>query len=133
MTDSIEVSGLAGVKFLPGTDQNSVCLMLSDTKGKEAGFLINAEGLGALLLPALGLATRWADATDLQVETWSGPKNALPAQHIELDKGRTNTECALRVFVGKIELTFLVPLDTMIHAASWLVQQVDPSSGHQAH
>lgn len=133
MTDSIEVNGLSDVKILPTDDQNSVCLMLSDTSGKESGFLINAEGLNALLVPALGLATQWADKPDLEIDSWSGVKRALPAHHIELAKGRTDTECALRVFVGKIELTFLVPLDTIIHATSVLIKQIDPSSGRQAH
>ena len=133
MTDSVEVSGLAAVRILPTDNQDSVCLMLSDTKGKETGFLINAEGLNALLLQALGLAIRWADSPDLQVESWAGVKNALPASHIELAKGRNSTEVALRVFVGKIELTFLVPLDTVIHATSVLVQQIDPNSGRPAH
>lgn len=133
MTDSTEVSGLSSVQVLPTDHTDTVYLLLSDTKGKESGFLINAEGLNALLMPALGLASNWADQMDLQIESWSGPKSALPAQHIELAKGRTNTECALRVFVGKLELTFLVPLDTVIHAASVLVQQVDPLSGRPAH
>lgn len=133
MTSSIEANGLSGVRVLPTEDTNSVCLMLSDANGKESGFLINADGLNALLLPALGLASQWAESPELRVESWSGPKNALPAQHIELARGRTDTECALRVFVGKVELTFLVPLDTVIHAASILVKKVDPSSGRPSH
>jgi hypothetical protein len=88
-----------------------------DTSGEEKAYAVNPEGLNALLELVLGLATRWAEKPNLKVGNWSGPQNALPANHIELARGRSETECAVRLFVGRVELTFLIPVDDVMHAA----------------
>lgn len=129
----IKAKGLASVSITLAEDGESVALLLSDTSGKSSGYLLGPEGVNALLEPLLGLAGRWADKRDLEIEKLSGSKNALPAHHISFERGRTNTETAVRVFVGKMELTFIMPLDSVIAASAALVQQIDPESGKPAH
>lgn len=43
-----------------------------------------------------------------------------------IGQGRDATECAVRLFVGKMEITFLIPLDAVLGATSDLARQLDP-------
>ena len=133
MKRKIKAKGLARVSTTLTADGESVALVLSDTDDKSCGYLLGPEGVNALLEPLLGLAGKWADKRDLQIEKLSGQNNALPAHHIAFERGRTDTESAVRVFIGKMELTFLIPLDSVIAASAALVQQVDPKSGKPVH
>lgn len=124
---------LASVRTYPTDKNNVICLALTDIDGVETEFIINPEGLNALIYPVLGLASKWAKESDVKVKTWAGPKNALPAQHVELTMGRTTAECAVRVFMGEIELTFIVPLDDVLKASARLTQHLDQDSGNSIH
>ncbi|CAE6695501.1 hypothetical protein [Candidatus Nitrotoga fabula] len=124
---------LASVRTYPTDKNNLVCLALSDTEGNETEFIVNPDGLNALLYPVLGLASKWTRELGEKVKSWSGPKNALPARHVELVMGRTASECAVRVFMGEIELTFIVPMDAVLQATTKLTQQNDKDSGASIH
>jgi hypothetical protein len=128
MAEKLTARGLAGVQVVPTPEPQTVAFVLADITGTKTGYLINPEGLNALLVPALGLAAQWADAPELQAQTLMGPQSALPAQHISLERGRNDKECAVRVFVGKIELTFLIPLDVLLSATAYLAQFVVPDT-----
>lgn len=134
VSQSIEACGLESVQFqpVPG-DEDALVLVLTDTKAATSGYLITAEGLGVILGPLLGLAAKWAEKPDLGLENMTGPKNALPATRIVFGKGRNDQEASLRVFVGKMDLSFLIPLDDLISAMSQVVQQIDPNSGAPPH
>ena len=126
----IKARGLAEVRILPTKDEDSAVLVLVDTTKKATGYLINPDGLQALLVPALEFAVKWAKKPDLQLETLVGPRQALPATRLVLERGRDATECAVRVFVGEVELTFLIPLEEVIRAVGELKKQVDPETVH---
>lgn len=134
VSPSIEACGLASVQFqpVPG-DEDAAALVLTDENAATSGYLINAEGLGMILAPLLGLAAKWAEKPSLGLENLTGPKNALPATRIILGKGRNDQEASLRVFVGKMDLSFLIPLDDLISGMSQFVQQIDPNSGAPPH
>jgi hypothetical protein len=133
MSNEKSVRPIASVRTYPTDASNVVCLALTDTNGAETEFIINPEGLNALIYPVLGLASKWAKEPDLKVKSWSGPKNALPAQHVELAIGRTATECAVRVFMGEVELTFIIPLDDVLKAAEQFVQHQGKDSESSLH
>lgn len=133
MSNEKTLRPIASVRTYPTDVDNVICLALTDTNGSETEFIINPEGLNALIYPVLGLASKWSKESGLKVESWSGPKNALPAQHIELAMGRTPTECAVRVFMGDVELTFIIPLDDVLKAATKFVQHLDKDSGNSIH
>jgi hypothetical protein len=128
-----ELRPIASVRTYPTDASNVICLALTDTNGVETEFVINPEGLNALMYPVLGLASKWAKEPKLQVKAWSGPKNALPAQQIELATGRTPTECALRVFFGEVELTFILPFDTVLQATAKFTQSLDQNPSSSVH
>jgi hypothetical protein len=133
MSNEKSVRPIASVRTYPTDASNVVCLALTDTNGAETEFIINPEGLNALIYPVLGLASKWAREPDSKVKSWSGPKNALPAQHVELAIGRTTTECAVRVFMGEVELTFIVPLDDVLKAAEKFMQLQGKDSESSLH
>lgn len=127
---SIMARGLARIAISPTNDHEVVALALSDTAGTATAYLVNPEGLQALLLQAIGLAAQWADKPDLQSEGLFHRDSALPAHAIGILPGRNDREIALCIQVGKIELTFLVPLDAMIKATAEMVRNIEPISTH---
>jgi hypothetical protein len=128
---SVLAHGLAKIEIRPGAD--SAVLLLTNTKGVSHGYILNPEALGAILAEGLRLAATWAEKPDLGLGNLTGRGNALPANRISIVRGRNNKECAVRVFVGKMELTFLIPLDDVISAMGAIVTQIDPDSGLPAH
>lgn len=142
MTKPIEAKGLADIAIVPSGQKDVVALVLTDTSGKQTGYAINPDGLGALLSQALGLASKWAEEPDLAIHTLTSPQHPLPgsgmkflpADRIAVRPGRHARECAVHVFVGRVELTFLMPLDEVIHAAAELVKHVEgPETGPPIH
>jgi hypothetical protein len=133
MSDKIETSGLAKLRIRETSDPDAKAMLLTDTKGKTSGYLINPEALNVILSPLLELASLWADKPSLAVDTLTGPEHALVGQHIAIAKGRHDTECAVRILVGKMELTFLMPLDEVVSAARGLAMMIDPDSGKPPH
>ena len=133
MSNEKPLRPIASVRTYPTDASNVVCLALTDTNGAETEFIINPEGLNALIYPVLGLASKWAREPDSKVKSWSGPKNALPAQHVELAIGRTATECAVRVFMGEVELTFIIPLDAVLKATEKFMQHQGKDSESSLH
>lgn len=133
MTKPIKAKGLADIAIVPTAQKDVVTLVLTDTSGKETRYLINPDGLGVLLQQALGLASKWAEEPDLAIDTLTGPQHPLPgsgmkllpADRIAVRRGRHATECVVHVFVGRVELSFLIPLDEVIHAAAELVKHVE--------
>lgn len=138
MTKPIEAKGLADIAIVPTAQKDVMVLVLTDTSGKETRYLINPDGLGVLLQQVLGLASKWAEEPDLAIHTLTGPQHPLPgsgmkllaADRIAVRQGRHATECAVHVFVGRVELTFLMPLDEVIHATAELVKQVTDEPLH---
>lgn len=142
MKKAIKAKELADISIVPTARKDVVALVLTDTSGKDTGYLINPDGLGTLLQQALGLASKWAEEPDLAIDTLTGPQHALPAtrmsllpaDRIGLRRGRHATECAVHVFVGRVELAFLIPLDEVIGAAAELVKRVEgPETGGPVH
>ena len=130
---TIKARPLTQVK-LTYIESQSAVLILTDDRNKHTGYGISPEGLGVLLEALLPLAATWAESPDLAPETFSGPTSAFQASRISIEKGRTATECAVRVFLGplgKIEMTFMIPLDEVINAAAILVRQVDTSQAQK--
>jgi hypothetical protein len=131
MAKSIEASGLAQVRLDP-LDAQSAVLVLTDTKQKSFGALINPDGLNALLAPLLVCASTWASKPDLKLETLVGPAQALPARRISFEKGRTPAECAVRIYLGhKMEMTFLMPLDEVTSAMANLARSITKDTPEQ--
>jgi hypothetical protein len=132
VADFINASGIAAFQLQP-VDENTVALWLTDPKGKESAFLINPEILNAMLLPLLGLAIQWAGKPALEIGKLVGPLHAIPATQIDIAKGRSAEECALRVFVGSVEITFLVPLSAVLEATGELIRKIEPTSPPRTH
>jgi len=133
MTDEpIEASGLARVE-IRSLKVDTIMLLLTDTKSATVGYLLNPEALGALLGSLLGTAAQWAEKPDLGLSQFAGPRNALRASRIEIERGRIATESAVRIFAGKLELTFLIPLDDVISGLRGFIDRVDPTFGKPPH
>ncbi len=105
-------------------------MVLTDDTGSSLAYTLGPDGLNKLLERLLGLAIRWADKADLEVGTLTGPQHALPAHHIAIERGRDARECAVRIFVGKVELTFMIPLDEVLAATSKLVTMITEDTTH---
>ena len=129
----IEASGLARVAFQGDAAKGFVAMVLTDTKQRHFAALVSPESLNILLQPLLGLAARWADRPDLEIETLTGPTQALPGTKIAFERGRSDKECAVRIFVGKVELTFLFPVDDVISSTATLLGDVEGDPNARRH
>jgi hypothetical protein len=116
------------VDFHPTTDPKVVAIEMLNDDGTTFCTLVGPDGVRALLLRCLGVATRWADEPLLEPASWSGPTQALQPTHVEIATGRTAAECALRVFLGSVELTFLLSIDDVLNAVTPLVRRLEGGS-----
>jgi len=126
------IAGLADFKLAPTDDPNTRVMLAADTVGRRASFLVNPEGLGVVLQQALLSAVAWADEPELDLRTLAGPQHPLSASAIAFDVA-SETEIAVRLWIGKVEITFLIPLDDAVNAMGSLVSRVDPESGSAPH
>lgn len=51
-------------------------------------------------------------------------KNSLPADRIEFAKGRTDKEIAVILFIGKVELSFVLPVEILFNKIADLTQRI---------
>jgi hypothetical protein len=132
MPEEIAARGLETIEILPIENKPEAIITLTDVDQKSSSFAITPEALGILLAEALRLAGQWAGEPDLKAETAdvTGPRNALPAQRIALERGRHSEETALHVYLGDIELTFLLPLPKVLEALTELRKALEPKSIH---
>ena len=61
------------------------------------------------------------------------PTNALPGTRLELARGRTAQECAVRIFVGKVEFSFLFPVSQVIASMKSLMREVEDDPDNRLH
>lgn len=109
------VHPIAHMTFAGDAATRKVALVLSDADGAANSYAINPAAVRALLPPLLSLAATWSGDPDLSPEGVAGPQNALAAKYIHFTKGRVDTECAVRVFLGKdIDLSFIIPLESVL-------------------
>lgn len=125
--EKVTAHGLAKVSFHGDVKEKAIAMALEDSEGQKLALAITAQTVSALLPPLLGLAKEWSGRDDLDLEKVTGLQNSLPANRIEFAKGRSNKEIALRLFVGEIELSFIMPAEelfTKIGELSKRVKQV---------
>ncbi len=124
--EKITAHGLAKVTFHGDVKDEAIAMALEDTEGQKLALTVTAQTVGALLPPLLGLAKEWSQRDDLNIENVTGLQNSLPADRIEFAKGRSEKEIAVRLFLGEIELSFIMPVEelfTKIAALSKRIKQ----------
>lgn len=107
-------------------DENISAITFTDSNANETTFLFEPSTLTVFFPQLLELASRWAKHSDLSPQNFSGDQKSLPAQRIELGIGRDGRECAVRIWVGDVQLTFLVPLDEILAAVNELATLIKP-------
>lgn len=125
MTKNIETKGVSDIAF-SNTDNPKVKVMtIKDGQGSPQHYRVNPELLGLLLQQALGLAACWADETSLSIDTLTGPNHCLPASHASVAMGRNDREVALNLFVGEVQMSYLISIDAMMNGLKPLVTLLD--------
>jgi hypothetical protein len=126
--EKITAHGLAKVSFHGDVKDKAVAMALEDAEGQKLALAVTAQTVSALLPPLLGLAKEWSRRDDLDLTNVSGLRNSLPANRVEFAKGRNDKEIALRLFVGEIELSFLMPVDELFTKFGQLAKQIQPAA-----
>jgi hypothetical protein len=127
MSGHIKARGLKRIRVEPvANNPLARVLILENVDGKSSGYIINPDALEAILEPVLELASRWAG------ETYPQPRNTqakvrerivLPGASLQLTEGRDEKECAVRLFLGKMEIVFLIPLEQVMAGFHDLAKQ----------
>ena len=126
MTETpITPKSLGKVGMTPLAEDEAALSMIT-TDQEVAVYLINAEGLAAILPPLLGAASAWAGRPHLENETVFGRGNALQADSAAIARGRHDQECAISLRLGQLELTFLLPLEAAFNACGDLAHLLEP-------
>jgi hypothetical protein len=78
----------------------------------------------------ISLAATWSGDPELKPENLGGTQNALVAQKILFNRGRDDTEGAVRIFLGKnLDLTFLMPLKDLVPSFQAFAQKLTFTPG----
>lgn len=120
--------GLARVSFHGDVKDDAIAMALEDSEGQKLAVAVNAQTITALLPPLIGLAKEWSNRDELDTDKVAGPRNALPAERIEFTKGRNDKEIAVRLFVGEIELSFIMPITELLDKMSALSKRLKRAS-----
>lgn len=126
--EKITAHGLAKVSFHGDVKEEAIAMALEDSEGKDLAVAVNAQTVTALLPPLLGLAKEWSDRDDLEIEKVSGRQNSLPADRIEFSKGRNDKEITVRMFVGAVELSFVMPVEELFTKIAALTKRIRRAS-----
>lgn len=126
--EKITAHGLARVSFHGDVKDKAIAMALEDAEGQKLALAVTAQTVSAILPPLLGLAKEWSDRDDLDLSKVTGLRNSLPANRIEFAKGRNDKEIVLRLFVGEIELSFLMPANELFKKFGQFVKQVQPAT-----
>jgi hypothetical protein len=122
--EKITAHRLAKVSFHGDVKDNAIAMALEDSNGQKMALAVTAQTVGVLLPPLLGLAKEWSQRTDLNLDKVTGAQNSLPADRIEFAKGRNEKEIAVRLFVGEIELPFVMPVEELLTKISTLSKRL---------
>lgn len=122
--EKITAHGLAKVAFHGDVKDDAIAMALEDSEGQKLALAVTAQTVSALLPPLLGLAKEWSDRGDLDIEKVTGLQNSLPADRIEFAKGRNEKEIAVRLFVGAVELSFMMPVEELFTKIAALTKRV---------
>jgi len=122
--EKITAHGLAKISFHGDVKDNAVAMALEDSEGQKLALAVTAQTLSAILPPLLSLTKEWSDRGDLDIEKVTGLKNSLPADRIEFAKGRNDKEIAVILFVGKVELSFVLPVEILFNKIAELTKRI---------
>lgn len=115
MPDDVTVHTIKQMTFTGDAQSKKVALVLTNTSGVTEAYAIDPRAVSALLAPLLSLAATWSDDDNFTRENIGGAANALPAKQVLFAPGRVDTECAVRVLLGRdLDLTFLLPLESVM-------------------
>ena len=108
--------------------------VLADESGRKASFEVGPEMLALILQLTCALVDRSAKASrPVPAPGAGGLSTGLPAQSIEVTPGRTPKEVALHVHLGKVDVAYLVPLDSVVIALGTLMSGLYPDPEGPAH
>jgi hypothetical protein len=112
MTEKDEAREAARIERVP----NEPAILITEADGVETAIRLNETTQAQLLQASLSLLS----------SPMAHQRSSLLAQKISFQPGRHGDECAVRVFLGRMELTFLVPLEEVLSASAALARELDP-------
>jgi len=105
-------------------DKNVATIALKDDRGTSTAYYLDPSNLNALLAELLKVVVRWANYPGPKAKTLSAEHQWLAVQRMELSLGRGGKELAARFYVGEIQFSFLLPLDSLEDAVGSLIPQL---------
>lgn len=132
--DSSQFGALTNIELLETGSAETSTWMLADESGRKASFIVGPKALALILQLTCGLVERSATAPrPVPAPAAGGASTGLPAHSIEVTPGRTPKEVALHVHLGKVDVAYLVPLDSVVIALGTLVSGLYSDPDAAAH
>lgn len=121
--DAAQFGALAQLELSETDGEDTTIWTLADESGCKASFKVGPKMLAMILQLTCGLVERSATTPrTVPPSAQGGMSTGLPANGIEVSPGRNPKEVALHVHLGKVDVAYLVPLDSVVIALGTLVQ-----------
>jgi len=131
VTKQIEVCGMTDFVFEATDNPKVKVMMVADTKKNISGSLVNPEALGLILEQALTLAAQWSQDPNLAIHELTGPSRHLPVSHVSVSMVPDNREVLLNLFVGQVQMSYLISIDALMSGLQPLLSTLDWSGVHE--
>ena len=111
-------------------DGSAVELKTTDDSGRANEQRFDPEALAELMRTGFAVSAQWDHGHPQQAKTAVDLSNASPAVAAKLEalRGRTDRETALRISVGPVAVTLLLPLHVLLEAMSDLQEAVEQTT-----
>lgn len=121
----VDVHAIRHIEFTGDAQSKEIAFAITGADGETRAYAINPATLTAILTPLISLAATWAGDPELTLENLGGTQNALPASKILFNRGRDDSEGAIRIYIGKdLNLTFLMPLKDLVPSFQAFAQKL---------
>jgi len=110
--EPIEFGNLTGLTVADSKTPGSMAWTLTDSAGRQASFEVDGSGVGLVFQTLIGLLQKIAESQP--PENGATALGALPAQNISITAGRHPKEVSLHIHIGRVDLAYLVPLDSIV-------------------
>ncbi len=131
--DTVQFGALTNIELQETPGADGATWVLVDESGRKASFRVGTKALAFVLQLTCGLVDRGASGPQRVPPAQGGMSIGLPASGIEVSPGRTPKEVSLHVHLGKVDVAYMVPLDSVIVALGTLVSGLSTDPGLPTH
>ena len=131
MTKYIEAKTISDVVISHTEKQKEKLLTITDGHGDLQHYMVPPDVLGLVLEQGLRHAAQWSEDPNLAIHELTGPSRHLPVSHVSVSMAPDNREMLLNLFVGQVQMSYLISIDALMNGLQPLLSTLDWSGVHE--